>query len=56
MDRQYNTLPWLCCEVGKKNNSLVSSMHCKVYQEFEDRIISNFSSVWINGLIDIVED
>ena len=30
MDRQYDTLTWLCCEVDKKNRSLVSSIYFKV--------------------------
>ncbi len=47
MDKDYSTLTWLCCEVDKKNRSLV----CKVCREYEDRIVSltNFSPVWING-------
>ncbi len=51
MDKNYSTLTWLCCEVDKKNRSLVSSMFCKVCREYEDRIVSlrNFSPVWING-------
>ena len=40
MDREYNTLTWLCCEVDKKNCSLVSSMFWKVCREYEDRIQS----------------
>jgi len=39
LDRQCNTNTWLCCDVGKKSGSLVSSMYWKVCREYEDRII-----------------
>ena len=31
MDRDYNTLTWLCCELDKKTRLLVSSLYCKVH-------------------------
>ena len=51
LDKEHNTLLWLCCERDRRERLLVSTLYCKVCREYEDKIIGfrNFSSAWING-------
>ena len=51
LDKEHNMLPWHCCEQDRREQSLVSTLHCKVCREYDDKIIGfrNFSNAWING-------
>ena len=49
LDKENNTLLWLCGERDRRERLLVSTLYCKVCREYEDKIIGfrNFSSAWI---------
>ena len=50
-ERDYNTLSWLHCDVGKEDKTIVEVLWCEACRKHEERItgMKNFSRVWITG-------
>ena len=44
-ERNYSTLSWLCCDVGKENKTVIETLWCEACRKHEDRItgMKNFS-------------
>ena len=51
LEREHQTMTWLCCDTDKSNPTVVDKLWCNVCRTNEAKIIGmkNYSSVWING-------
>ena len=40
-ERDYSTLPWLCCDVSKEDKTVVETLWCEACRKHEDRVTNH---------------